>query len=85
MKLRYLITLAAVVLTQVVLACPVCEKQQPAITRGITHGAGPSGNWDWAIVGIISVLVLLTLFYSAKYLIRPGEKDENHIKQAFLK
>lgn len=85
MKLRYLITLAATVLTQVVLACPVCEKQQPAITRGITHGAGPSGNWDWVIVGIISVLVLLTLFYSTKYLIRPGEKDENHIKQAFLK
>ncbi len=66
------------------LACPACEAQQPKILRGITHGAGPSGKWDYLIVWIAVVIVLFTLFYSVKWLIRPGEKSQQHIKRLIL-
>ncbi len=68
----------------VALACPACEKQQPKILQGITHGTGPESQWDYAIVWVIVVITLLTLFYSVKWMIRPGEKNADHIKQFIL-
>jgi phage shock protein PspC (stress-responsive transcriptional regulator) len=65
-------------------ACPACEKQQPAILRGITHGAGPTGNWDYVIVAVTVVITLATLFYAVKWMINPGEKELNHIKRTIL-
>lgn len=65
-------------------ACPVCEKQQPQITQGLTHGAGPASNWDWIIIGVVAAITLLTLVYSVKFLVRPGESNANHIKQSIL-
>lgn len=62
-------------------ACPVCEKQQPKVLQGITHGAGPQSQWDYVIVAIGTLIVLITLFYSVKWIIRPGEKSLSHIKQ----
>ncbi|HRN57829.1 MAG TPA: hypothetical protein PLL71_15325 [Agriterribacter sp.] len=67
-----------------VLACPVCEKQQPEILRGITHGAGPEDRWDYVIVWAMVVIVLLTLFFSVKWLVRPGERSQHHIKRLIL-
>lgn len=84
MKKKYIVTLLLFMLYQFIQACPVCEKQQPAITRGITHGAGPQSTWDWLIVSIISIITLLTLFYSIKFLINPGEKNSSHIKNFIL-
>lgn len=69
---------------QVVAACPVCEKQQPKITQGITHGAGPGSNWDWVIIGVMTLITVLTLIFSLKYLIKPGEKNADHIKQSIF-
>ncbi len=66
------------------IACPVCERNQPAILKGITHGSGPDSQWDYLIVTIAVVIVLYTLFYSVKWLIRPGEKSETHIKRMIL-
>ena len=65
-------------------ACPVCEKQQPKVLRGVAHGAGPDNNWDYFIVGVIAVIVLITLYYSMKWLVRPGEERPNHIKRNVL-
>jgi hypothetical protein len=65
-------------------ACPVCESQQPSITKGITHGTSPQSNWDWLIIGIMTSITLITLIFSIKYLIKPGEKSNNHIKQLIL-
>lgn len=65
------------------LFCPVCEKAQPRILRGITHGAGPQGQWEYFIVMLMVVVTILTLFYSIKWLIRPGEKA-GHIKYFIL-
>ena len=68
----------------IVLACPACEKQQPKLLKGINHGVGPGGNWDYVIVAIAVVIVLFTLFFSVKWLIRPGEQSQNHIKRLIL-
>ncbi|MBX2935146.1 MAG: hypothetical protein KF825_12950 [Ferruginibacter sp.] len=84
MKKKYAATLLLLTIIEMVQACPVCEKQQPAITRGITHGAGPQSNWDWIIVTVISIITLATLFYSVKFLVKPGEKNSNHIKNSIL-
>lgn len=65
-------------------SCPGCERQQPAILRGITHGAGPRDNWDYLIVAVAAVIVVATLFFSVKWLLSPGEKEEKHIKRIVL-
>jgi hypothetical protein len=65
-------------------ACPVCEKQQPKILQGIAHGAGPDSNVEYGIVIGMSIIVLITLFYSVKYLVQPKETDTNHIKRNIL-
>jgi len=65
-------------------ACSVCEKQQPKILRGITHGAGPEGRFDYVIIWIMVVITMATLYYSIKWLVRPGEKSGRHIKRFIL-
>jgi hypothetical protein len=65
-------------------ACPLCEKKQPAVLRGITHGTGPDSNWDYAIVSAMVVIVLITLVYTIKYLVKPGEKNLSHIKHTVI-
>ena len=67
-----------------VYACDVCEKQQPKILRGITHGVGPQNNLDYLIVSVASAIVVATLFFSIKWLVSPGEKEEKHIKRIVL-
>lgn len=84
MKIKCLVLFLVVLPLQQVFACDVCEKQQPEITRGITHGVGPQSDWDWVIIGVISVITVLTLVYSVKFLIKPGEKNRNHIKRSVL-
>ena len=65
-------------------ACSVCEKQQPKILRGITHGAGPQGRFDYIIIWIMVAITLATLYYSIKWLVKPGEKSGDHIKRFIL-
>lgn len=65
-------------------ACPVCERNQPKILRGITHGAGPESKWDYVIVWSAIAIVAATLFFSVKWLIRPGERSDHHIKRFIL-
>ncbi len=64
--------------------CPVCERNQPKILRGITHGGGPESKWDYVIVWIAIIIVAATLFFSIKWLIRPGERSDRHIKRFIL-
>lgn len=66
------------------LFCPACEKAQPRILRGITHGAGPESQWDYVIAAVAAVLTILTLYYSVKWLIKPGETAKSHIKNFIL-
>ena len=84
MKIRYFLTLSFLIIYQITMACDACKKQQPKITQGFTHGAGPQSNWDWVIITIITAITVFTFIYSLKYLIKPGEKNTNHIKQSIL-
>lgn len=70
--------------TVAVFACPVCERNKAKALQGITHGAGPTSNWDYVIVFAIIIMAILTLFYSVKWLIKPNEQNGNHIKLSIL-
>jgi hypothetical protein len=83
-KIKTLLLFFVVSPLQSVLACPICEERQPKIARGLTHGAGPQSNWDWVIIALIGAVTLLTFIFSLKYLISPGEKNTDHIKQSIL-
>jgi len=67
-----------------VMACEVCKKQQPEILRGVAHGAGPQSDWDYVVVGCTAVIVLISLFYAVKWILRPGEKEREHIKRSIF-
>jgi hypothetical protein len=83
MKTIYLI--GVVLLLQLpVLTCPACKRQQPRLLQGITHGAGPDSQWDYVIVCVSLALTVLVLYYSVKWMIRPGEQAPDHIKQFIL-
>ncbi len=66
------------------LACEVCKKQQPKVLRGITHGAGPQSDWDYVVVGCAVILVLISLFYAVKWIMHPGEKEREHVKNSIF-
>jgi len=84
MRTKYFTFLLFVLSIQAVIACPVCKKQQPTITQGLTHGAGPESNWDWVIVSAMAAITLAALIVSMKQLIKPGEKNADHVKQSIL-
>lgn len=65
-------------------ACEACKLQQPQITRDLTHGVGPRGQFDWIIVAAIAVITIFTFIYSLKYLVKPGEKEADHIKNSIF-
>ncbi len=66
-------------------ACPVCERAKAKTLFGnITHGAGPTSNWDYVAVWITVIAVILTLIFSIKYLLKPNEKNSDHIKNSIL-
>jgi hypothetical protein len=81
-KLTYIIASFTLLLAQPVWACDACQKQQPKILQNVAHGAGPQSNWDYVIVWSIVIITLLTLFFSVKYLVKPGERSNAHIKHA---
>lgn len=83
--MKRLLLLTTLILSSIgAFACPVCEKQQPAMLKGISHGTGPQSDWDMVIVWIMIVIVALTLFFSIKFLVHPGEKSQTHIKRFIL-
>jgi hypothetical protein len=67
-----------------VYACPICDKQQPKILRGFVHGGVPESSWDYIIVWSVAVITAITLFFTVKWIVKPGEKNANHIKYAVL-
>lgn len=75
---------AGVLMKLPLLACPACKRQQPRLLQGITHGAGPGSQWDYVIVCVALALTVMVLFYSVKWMIRPGEQAPDHIKQFIL-
>lgn len=60
-------------------AAPVGEKQQPAARKGISHGTGPQNNWVMVIIWATVVNVVLTLFFSVKFLVQPGKISHSYL------
>lgn len=83
---RILITVGTIFLLSLspAMACDVCQEQQPRILRNITHGAGPQGTTYFVIITVAAIIVGLTLIYSIKYLLKPGEKSPDHVKNIIL-
>jgi hypothetical protein len=84
MRKLILLIISLIALTENVRACAACQKQQPKILQNIAHGAGPESNWDYVIVWSIVAITIFTLFFSIKYLVRPGERQSDHIKHLGL-
>ncbi len=82
--LKLLLLPSFILMNIVSVACEVCKKQQPKVLRGITHGAGPQSDWDYDVVWITVIIVMISLYYSVKWIIRPGEKEREHIKHSIL-
>lgn len=76
--------LSLIILAVNVMACPVCERNQPKALRGIVHGSGPDSQWDYISVWVTIAIAMITLFFTIKYLWRPGEKNKEHIKYSIL-
>lgn len=81
---KIMLSVAVLITGLVTIACPVCERQQPKILQGFAHGSGPQSNWDYLIISVTAMIVLATLFFSIKWLWRPGEKSVTHIKHLIL-
>jgi hypothetical protein len=71
-------------MTGIANACPVCERNQPKMLRGVVHGAGPESQWDYVIMWAVIGITIVTFYYSVKWLIRPGERQVDHIKYSIL-
>ena len=82
---RTLTLLALIIFQMASFACPVCERNQPKVLRGIVHGAGPDSNWDYVSIGITMLIAILALVYSVKWLIKPNENNPDHIKYSSFK
>lgn len=76
--------LLMILMVSPIFACEVCEAEQPKILQGVVHGPGPESGVDYIITIIAAVIVLFTLVLSIKYLVRPGEKNPDHIKNIIL-
>ncbi|MEC5157161.1 hypothetical protein [Chryseobacterium sp. MP_3.2] len=83
-NLKKICAFLLLLMTTFAFACEACKLQQPKITQSFTHGTGPESKWDWLIIGIIAVITVYTFVFSLKYLVKPGEKDRNHIKNSIL-
>jgi len=68
----------------IAMACELCEEQQPKWLRGVVHGPGPQGPIDYIIMFAGIGFVLGVLYFSIKFLVKPGEKDPNHVKYSIL-
>jgi choline-glycine betaine transporter len=82
MKKALTITICLLLIKMPLCACIVCGKQQPKIIKSISHGTGPQSNWDYVIVISVALIVLISLIYSIKWLVKPGEKETTHIKHS---
>lgn len=81
---KMLLLITVLLSTATAFACPACEKNQPELLKGVSHGTGPQSQWDYVILWVTAAIVLATLFFSIKWLIRPGEQSKNHIKRTIL-
>ncbi len=82
-NIKRIIVLGALLLMQFpvgIYACELCKENQPEFLQGVVHGVGPQGPLDYIIMWTAAVIVLVCFVLFAKVLIKPGEKNADHIK-----
>ncbi|MCC9043635.1 hypothetical protein LNQ81_13230 [Myroides sp. M-43] len=86
MKVNFksIFTIIGLLLVNQIYACPVCQRNQPKLLKGVVHGVGPDSKWDYTIIVVIAIMVLATLILSIKWLIKPAEESKEHIKRTVL-
>ena len=83
MKNEFFISIAFLI-SELGFACELCKSKQPNGLENITHGKGPEGNLDFIIMYSAIIIVGFTFIMSVKYLIKPKERNKNHIKNLVL-
>ena len=78
------VTIIFTLAANALLACELCAANQPKGLENITHGPGPAGDFDYIISIVAIVIVLLSLFYSIKFLVKPKEDNPDHVKNIVL-
>ncbi len=81
---KYFLTAILLLAGSKTIACEACKKQQPKVLQGIAHGPGPDNTWDYLIVAIMIAITLYVLIATIKCLVKPAEKDSQHIKNMIL-
>ena len=66
------------------LACEACEKQQPKLLQGITHGPGPGSTWDYVIVSIMVIITLYSFYAMIRFMVKSRDKAYQDIKTSIL-
>lgn len=66
------------------MACDACKAQQPKLLQEVTHGAGPSSNWDYVVVIIMVIITVYSFYAMVKCLAKPKEKSHDNIKNIIL-
>lgn len=85
MRKRFFLLLTSILfIPGMAVACEVCNPGQAEFFRELTHGLSPRGIIDWILVAITAIIVMITFIYSLKFLLRPGEKNSDHIKRTIL-
>ena len=82
--MRTLLTFGLTLLSMATWACDVCQKQQPKVLKGISHGTGPQSDWDMPIIWASALIVLVTFALALKFLVKPNERNADHIKRTIL-
>ena len=63
---------------------PLANKAAEFMTSSEGHNADPSGFVDYLIAGIRTVVVLVVIYASIDYFVRPREQEPDHIKRRIL-
>jgi len=66
------------------MACEACKAQQPKFLQGVTHGAGPTSNWDYVVVSLMVIITVYSFYAMVKCLAKPADKNHEGIKSIIL-
>ncbi len=87
MKLKHIAILALTLVLQLpleILACEVCQKNQPKILQNITHGTGPQSDLDYILIWTAIGVVIVSLAISIKLIIQPKDNRHEQIKNIVI-
>ena len=84
-KMKWAILITFLVFqSPILMACEACNKNQPKLLQGITHGAGPEGWWDYFVVVIMVVVTIYSLYATIKCFVVTKEVKYKSIKNLIV-